>query len=101
MVEELYPWNLFNAILEIDADWIKGRFSEDHKAGLTYAVSTLGVVEQEVIRLRYRESKSYEEIQDMEHSDLHLETLNFIRKRDSYPASELENAWMFLPRSLC
>ena len=65
MVEEMYPWNLFNAILEIDADWIKGRFSEDHKAGLTYAVSTLGVVEQEVIKLRYRENKSYEEIQDI------------------------------------
>ena len=51
--------------MEIDTDWIKGRFSEDHKAGLTYAISTLGVVEQEVIKLRYRESKSCEEIQDI------------------------------------
>ena len=65
MVEEMYPWNLFTAILEIDTDWIKGRYSEDYKAGLTFAISTLGVVEQEVIKLRYRESKSYEEIQDI------------------------------------
>ena len=65
MVEEMYPWNLLYAIRAKDADWIRKRFSEDHKAGLTYAVSTLGVVEQEVIKLRYRESKSYEEIKDI------------------------------------
>lgn len=65
MVEEMYPWNLINAIRAKDVEWIRNNFSENHKAGLIYAVSSLGVVEREVLKLRYQEGKSYEEIQDI------------------------------------
>lgn len=64
MVEEMYPWNLLSVIRSSDVDMIRANFSDDLRAGLKHAVSLIGVKESEVIKLRYMEGKSYEEIQE-------------------------------------
>ena len=63
MVDEMYPWNLLNVIRSSDVDMIRANFSDDLRAGLKHAVSLIGAKEREVIKLRYMEGKSYEEIQ--------------------------------------
>jgi len=63
MVDEMYPWNLLNVIRSSDVDMIRANFSDDLRAGLKHAVSLIGTKEREVIKLRYMEGKSYEEIQ--------------------------------------
>lgn len=64
MVEEMYPWNLLNVIRSSDVDMIRANFSDDLRAGLKHAISLIGAKEKEVIKLRYMEGKSYEEIQE-------------------------------------
>lgn len=63
MIEELYPWNLLHAVGSKDVDKIKENFSDDHRAGLKYAISTLGEKDREFVRLRYMEGKSDEDIE--------------------------------------
>ncbi|MBR2403550.1 MAG: hypothetical protein IKB01_12440 [Lachnospiraceae bacterium] len=65
MTDKTYPWNLLTEIQPSDVDMIRANFSDDLRAGLNHAVSLIGVKEREVIRLRYMEGKSYEEIQEV------------------------------------
>lgn len=64
MKDEMYPWNLLSAIRSSDVDLIRANFSDDLRAGLNHAISLVGAKEREVIKLRYMEGKSYEEIQE-------------------------------------
>lgn len=64
MTDKMYPWNLLTEIQPSDVDMIRANFSNDLGAGLSHAVSLIGVKEREVIRLRFMEGKSYEEIQE-------------------------------------
>ena len=63
MINEIYPWNLLNVIRSSDVEIIRANFSDDLQAGLNHAISLIGGKEREVIKLRYMEGKSYEEIQ--------------------------------------
>lgn len=90
MVNEIYPWNLLNAIRLNDMEKTREEFSNDHRMGLKYAISVLGDKGREIIRLRYMEGKSFKEIQQIfECAEQHIllmekRAINRLREPDLY-----------------
>ena len=58
-VEETYPYNLLHEVFMCDIEWVD---DEDHNAGLDKALSTLSPRESEILRMRFVERKTLNEV---------------------------------------
>ena len=80
-LKEEYPYNLITTIID-ESVWeldLPTEMTEDHLAGLEFAISQLDEREQTIIRMRYEERKTYAQIG--EHFNISLNRVSQVARK--------------------